>query len=68
MKLLRNHRGQLIIEYILLLVISVTLALMITKALVNRNADNPGVLIARWHRMLNMIGLDYADGPDEPGK
>ncbi len=56
-----DERGQVVVEYILLLVISVTLALLITRVMVGRDPGNPGFVISAWNAMVLEIGDDKAD-------
>lgn len=58
------QRGQVIIEYILLLVVALGLASMIMKAVVSRSPDEPGFLMKRWQQMLKEIA---ADDPNKRG-
>ena len=55
---IKNSRGHVIVEYILLLVISVGLASLIVKQLVNRDDQNPGVLTSKWLDIVRVIGSD----------
>ena len=57
----RNQRGQIVVEYILLLVIMVGVATLLTKKLINRSPDNPGVITGTWARMNSAIGNDIID-------
>ena len=54
-------KGQIVVEYILLLVIGVGLATLLIALLVNRNPESPGVVIQKWNSIIRMIGVDYAD-------
>ncbi len=56
-----NRRGQVVVEYVLLLVIAVAVAALITKELVRRDPDAPGVLIKKWDDILKEIGSDLPD-------
>jgi len=58
---LKNKRGQIVVEYVLLLVIAVAVAALITKELVHRDPDSPGVLIKKWDDILKEIGKDLPD-------
>jgi hypothetical protein len=60
-KSLSNRRGQVVVEYVLLLVIAVAVAALITKELVRRDPDAPGVLIKKWDDILKEIGNDLPD-------
>lgn len=49
------------VEYILLLVIAVGLAALLTKQLVSRNTDDPGIITSKWFQILKDIGKDLPD-------
>lgn len=57
----RRQSGQIILEYILLLFISVTFATLLTKALVSRNKENAGVVTKTWGAMNQAIGDDIIE-------
>ena len=56
-----NQKGQIVVEYVLLLVIAVGLAALLMSQLVDRDPDSPGVLVARWHQILQAVGNDIPD-------
>jgi len=58
---IRNRRGQVIVEYVLLLVIAVAIAALITRELVKRDPDNPGILTDKWNQILKTIGDDLPE-------
>lgn len=58
-----SQSGQVIIEYVLLLVIAVSLAALLTKQLVSRESGNEGALVLKWQAMLKVIGDDISDDP-----
>ena len=58
---LRSARGQIVVEYVLLLIIAVSIAMLITSLMVSRNAESPGFLIKTWRVMLDTMGADPAD-------
>lgn len=62
----QNSRGQILVEYILLMVIVVSVALLITSFMVSRNADRPGFLISKWYQIIQVIGEDPADDLKTP--
>lgn len=64
----KNERGQIVFEYVLLLVIGVSIAILITSTMVSRNPDSPGFLIAKWYAIITTIGADHADDltPTDP--
>ena len=58
--MLKNRRGQILVEYLLLLVIAVGLATLLTKKLIGRG-DSPGIIINQWDKILKVIGNDLPD-------
>lgn len=56
-----NQRGQIVVEYVLLLIIAVSLAYLLVSQMVSRNHDSPGFLVAKWQNILNVIGADMPD-------
>ena len=63
MKTLRNQSGQILVEYILLLLIAVSCATILTTALVGRRGseDEAGILIKNWNKIIRIIGNDLPD-------
>jgi hypothetical protein len=61
MQLFKNRRGQILVEYLLLMVIAVGLATLMTKQLVNRSETKPGIIINAWNKILVNIGKDIPD-------
>jgi len=57
----QNNRGQILVEYVLLMVVAISLALLITSFMVSRNSDRPGFLIAKWYAIIAEIGTDPSD-------
>ncbi len=57
-----NSRGQVIVEYLLIMVLMVAIAATVTKNLVGRGDDgNQGVIVKAWSRMVKAIGNDLPD-------
>lgn len=56
-----NKKGQIVVEYVLLLVIAVSLAALLISQLVSRNPDSPGLLINKWQSILKVIADDIPD-------
>lgn len=57
----QRQRGQIIVEYILLLSIAVTVAMVIVSKLVKRDMDdtaNSGAIIQKWREMQDTIAND----------
>ena len=57
----QKNKGQIVLEYVLLLVIGVGIAALITVTMVNRNPENPGFLMAKWRAIIQVIATDTAD-------
>lgn len=57
----KREGGQVIIEYILLMVIVVGIAAVIVKGVIHRGKDEPGFLIQAWSDMVKTIGEDCVD-------
>lgn len=53
-----NTRGQVVVEYVLLLIVAVGIAALITSLIASRNPDEPGIIVAKWHEILKTIGSD----------
>jgi hypothetical protein len=62
-KLLNNQAGQILVEYLLLLVIAVGCATLLIKGLVGRGdaGTNQGMIVKQWDRILHIIGNDLPD-------
>lgn len=60
---MRNKRGQVIIEYLLIMVLMVAIASTLTKKLVGRsdNSQDQGMIIRSWSRIIKAIGNDLPD-------
>lgn len=56
-----NKRGQIVVEYVLLLVIATGVAALLVSQLVSRNPDDKGALTAKWEAILYAIGADIPD-------
>lgn len=63
-----GENGQIVIEYVLLLVVAVTLATLITRMMVGREQGNEGFVIRAWQTLITQIGADHADGPETKSK
>lgn len=53
-----NRRGQVVVEYVLLMIITASMAALLVKGLASRNPDNPGILISKWCQLLESIAQD----------
>lgn len=59
--MIRNRRGQIVVEYILLLVIGVTIAAILIRGLASRSESNPGIVVKRWKEIQKEIGGDLIE-------
>lgn len=59
--LLGQNRGQLVVEYILLIFVVVSIATLLTRSLVGRGDTDSGLVIAKWVQMIQMVGQDLGD-------
>ncbi len=53
-----RERGQVVVEYVLLLVASVSFALLLTRVMVSRDPGNPGFVIKAWETIIKEIAAD----------
>lgn len=56
----QSDSGQIVVEYVLLLVVAVTIAIFLTSRMISRNPGNPGFVIGGWDKIIRQIGLDYS--------
>jgi uncharacterized protein (UPF0333 family) len=61
MSLKNSQKGQIVVEYVLLLLVVVAIAAGIVKTVASRDTSDPGFLIEAWDRMLKTIGSDLSD-------
>lgn len=59
-KLVRNSKGQILVEYLLLMVIAIGCGTLLTKGLVGRSGEG-GTIIKQWDRIIKIIGHDVPD-------
>ena len=57
---LNNRRGQVIVEYVLLLVVAVTIAALMTRSLIGSDNER-GIIVTAWSKVVSAIGADPAD-------
>lgn len=53
--------GQVLVEYILLMVIAIGLSTLLTKKLISRKGSETGIIVDAWNRILVQIGRDVPD-------
>ena len=58
---LRKDSGQIVLEYILLLTISVGIAIYLTKALVGKDPEDAGIVTSTWSQINSAIGADIVE-------
>ena len=56
-----NNRGQLIIEYVLLLAMAAVVSGIVVSKLGSRSTDDPGAIIVGWSKVIQSIGADKVD-------
>lgn len=56
-----GQRGQIVVEYLLLLTVAVVVATLITKTMISRDPDNPGFVLSAWQGIIQTIGADKPD-------
>jgi len=62
--MLRSKKGQVLVEYLLLMVIAVGIATLLTKQLIARDGNSQartGIITNAWNRILVNIGKDVPD-------
>jgi len=59
----RRQSGQIIIEYLLLMLVTIGIAALFVRILVSRNPDEPGALFRRWDAVNQQIGKDDPEKP-----
>lgn len=63
-----NQRGQIVVEYVLLLVIAVSIVALISRSMVSQRPGETGFVIGVWQDVLAAIGSDKADDVKTSGK
>ncbi len=54
----KKNSGQIVVEYVLLLIVVVTISGIIVKGVVQRDKGDPGFLIQAWNSLIQTIGSD----------
>lgn len=54
----KHDSGQVIVEYILLMIVVVGIAAVILRGVVHRDKNEPGFLIKAWNELVQTIGED----------
>lgn len=65
--MMKTTSGQVIVEYLLIMVLVVALASTLTKTLVGRgdSGSDQGMIIKSWSRLIKVIGQDLPDCPNQ---
>ncbi len=58
---LKDSKGQIVVEYVLLLIISVAIATLLVTTMISRDQQNLGFVIQKWSAIISAIGQDTAD-------
>ena len=56
--LIGRQAGQVVIEYVLLMVILASLGAVIMRSFVSRDSSDPGILVAKWNNLLKTVAQD----------
>ncbi len=59
--ILGQNKGQLILEYILLIFVVASVAVLLSSTLVGRGEGRRGVIVTKWNHLIEMIGQDVGD-------
>ena len=54
-------RGQMVVEYVLLLLASVFVATLLINLMVSRSADSQGFIIIKWRQLIEFVADDQPD-------
>lgn len=57
----RNNRGQLIVEYVLLLAIAAVVSGIVVNRIASRDPDSQGAIVTGWVKVIQSIGSDPVD-------
>ncbi len=57
----KKNNGQVLVEYLLLMVIAIGISTMLTKKLISRSDSETGIIVDAWDRILTQIGRDVPD-------
>lgn len=57
----RSQAGQIVVEYVLMLLVAISIAVLIINLIVSRSEDDPGFLIKAWDGIIRTISDDKTD-------
>jgi hypothetical protein len=46
------------VEYVLLIIVGVTVWITLVRTLVSRDPNSPGVVVAKWQQIIQFVGQD----------
>jgi hypothetical protein len=55
------QKGQVVVEYVLLIMVIIFISAVLLKSLGSRNPDSPGIITGKWHQILESIAHDMID-------
>ena len=58
-----SQKGQVVLEYVLLTMVAITVAIIITTKTIKRDKEDPGFIVLQWHKILESIGKDLSSEP-----
>ena len=58
---LTRLKGQMVVEYVLLLIVSIFVATLLVNLMVSRSADSPGFIIQKWKQLIEFVAEDTPD-------
>lgn len=53
-----SNKGQVVVEYALLMIVSVGIAMTLVRTTVNRDPESQGFIIIQWEKIITAIGED----------
>lgn len=60
MQIRKQQSGQIIVEYLLVMVVAIAIATILTSRMIGRS-DNPGFVLSAWSSLLQVIAEDNPD-------
>jgi hypothetical protein len=63
----KRESGQIVVEYVLLLVVAVSVATLITRTMISQSPGQTGFVITFWQEIISQIGSDKADDIQSAG-
>lgn len=59
----KRESGQILIEYLLLMLVTIGIAALFVRTLVSRSSSDSGALLQRWDAVNKQIGADNPEAP-----